>query len=131
MFKRLFANKSPKSGFDSEGRQILPKGKLAIPAGMEIPETLEQKLARMFAAHTASLSNHGHDSFEEYDDFSDEGDDPRVPFSGFEISELFPASQTAELPPNPSPLEAKVSAPAPVPNGSEPLGSPSTNLKDS
>jgi len=87
MLTRLFKKISPRH--DEHGRELADQTVLAIPAGFEKPETLDQKLARMFKAH---LNQHAaqtdHDTFEEYDDFEDE--DSEWHKSGFEVSEISP-----------------------------------------
>lgn len=68
---RIF--KKIKAGFNEFGEQLADKRKIAIPAGMERPESLEEQMMRMVRSTISrQMQDQGHDTFEEYDDFEEE-----------------------------------------------------------
>lgn len=58
--------------FDSEGREIPDTTPLEIPANARRPESMQDTIARLVAAHMSTAAEkQGMPSFEEEDDFSD------------------------------------------------------------
>lgn len=66
--------------FNASGEAILDDTPVAIPVGMQIPETLDQKLARMFRTQKFldSLEAEGLETFEEASDLDIDDDDDDV-----------------------------------------------------
>lgn len=71
--QRIWARvrKRPDSVFDADGRAQLDPTPMAIPTGMQIPESLDMKLARLFRqdAFRRSLEAEDLETFEESQDF--------------------------------------------------------------
>jgi len=107
-----------KKCFDKLGQLIVDPTPVAIPVGYEIPETMEQKIARVLRSQEAIryAESSGSDTFDQYDDFEDE--DSSVPWSGYETSEIDPPHLQKPAQDTPE-LDAGGSGDARTPDGSK------------
>lgn len=67
---------------DDQGREIPDPNPIEIPAGMKRPETLAEQVQRLVKTSvSAYAAMHGHETFEEAEDFEIEDDfDPSTPY---------------------------------------------------
>lgn len=72
--------------YDEKGQEIPDPRPMAIPIGMKRPETLQEMIARMVHQHSVVAQRHGHETFEEADDFDVEDED--VPVSPYQMTQM-------------------------------------------
>lgn len=70
--------KNPDPVFNNQGEASLDPTPMAIPIGMQIPESLDMKLARLFRADhfRRKMAEQGMETFEEASNFGPDDDDP-------------------------------------------------------
>lgn len=56
--------------YNERNEEIPDKTPVELPLGYEVPESLEQMMARMIRVHSMIAQNNGAESFEEADDFN-------------------------------------------------------------
>jgi len=102
-----------KKCFDKLGQFIPDPTPVAIPAGFEKPESLEQRIARIVRSNemTRLAENSGSDTFDEYDDFEDTEDN--LPWSKHELMDIEPNPSIPPLEENPPQADKRSDAPAP------------------
>lgn len=75
--------------YDSQGREIPDDRRMALPAGWDRPESLNDQIKRLVAAQLSRVAaDHGRETFEEADDFDipDEADEWLSPYTVQEMA---------------------------------------------
>lgn len=74
--------------FDEKGREIPDPRPMAIPAGWDRPETLQDQIKRLIRVQLSQqAADTGQETFEEADDFDVPDDEPDL-LSGYEVREM-------------------------------------------